>query len=202
MRIRPVGAHALLLELPSEQVELWRRELWERRDRGEFVANEIVTGACTILLDGCADTTRLREQLSGWAPRPGSASAPAPLVRIPIEYAGEDLAFVAELFGGSVSDFVERHLATEFLVAFCGFAPGFAYMTGLDLPVPRLNSPRPRVPAGSVGLADTYCGIYPTASPGGWRLIGRTSVILFDPNSASPALLRPGTRVRFVRARS
>jgi KipI family sensor histidine kinase inhibitor len=99
-----------------------------------------------------------------------------------------------------VGEVIARHLATEFRVAFCGFAPGFGYLTGLpaELAVPRLATPRPRVPAGSVGLAGAYTGIYPSASPGGWLLIGRTDVVLFDVAADPPALLGPGARVRFV----
>jgi KipI family sensor histidine kinase inhibitor len=92
---------------------------------------------------------------------------------------------------------VERLTSAESTVAFCGFAPGFAYLTGLpaEWTAPRLPSPRAKVPAGSVALAGTYAGIYPTASPGGWRLVGRTDVRLFDVDSETPALLTPGTRV-------
>ena len=201
MRILPVGADALLLEL-DDDVEAWRRDLWQRRERGEFAAREIVAGARTVLLDGCQDATQLSALLAGWAPRSGAMAVPGPLVEIPIVYDGEDLEWVANHLGRAVSDFVEAHLATEFHVAFCGFAPGFAYMTGFDMTMPRLDTPRSRVPVGAVGLADTYCGIYPTSSPGGWRLIGRTTAVLFDPDRAAPALLSPGTRVRFIRAQS
>jgi KipI family sensor histidine kinase inhibitor len=97
---------------------------------------------------------------------------------------------------------VALHTGTEFVVAFNGFAPGFAYCTGLaeERAVPRLERPRSRVPAGSVGLAGPYTGVYPTASPGGWRLIGRTDLTLWDVERDPPATLPPGTRVRFVRA--
>ena len=93
-----------------------------------------------------------------------------------------------------------RTAATELTVAFVGFAPGFAYCTGLppELAVPRLDRPRARVPAGAVGLAGEYTGVYPTASPGGWRLVGRTDARLWDTDRDEPALLTPGTRVRFV----
>src|SRR6266508_2649229 len=120
---------------------------------------------------------------------------------LPTTYDGADLALVAEHWGVSPAEVVRRHTATEFRVAFCGFAPGFGYLTGLpeELAVPRLDTPRARVPAGSVGLAGRYCGVYPSPSPGGWLLIGRTSVRLFDVDEDPPALLAPGTRVRFVR---
>jgi len=97
---------------------------------------------------------------------------------------------------------VERLVRTPLHVAFCGFTPGWAYLAGLpeELAVPRLDTPRAKVPAGSVGLADRYAGIYPTASPGGWRLIGHTDVTLFQPDRTPPALLVPGTRVRLVQS--
>jgi KipI family sensor histidine kinase inhibitor len=90
------------------------------------------------------------------------------------------------------------HTSTTFTVAFCGFSPGFAYCTGLGISVPRLDSPRARVEPGSVGLAGEFTGIYPSASPGGWRLIGRTDIDLWDTTRQEPALLAPGTTVRFV----
>lgn len=94
------------------------------------------------------------------------------------------------------------HRNTEFVVAFCGFAPGFAYLSGLphELRVPRLEEPRSKVPPGSVGLAGPYTGVYPRSSPGGWQLIARTRERLWDVDRDPPALLAPGTRVRFVTA--
>jgi KipI family sensor histidine kinase inhibitor len=95
---------------------------------------------------------------------------------------------------------VRRHTAAVYTVAFVGFSPGFPYLLGLDpsLRVPRLDSPRTSVPAGSVGIGGDQTGVYPTATPGGWRLIGRTSTALFDPRLDPPALLRAGDTVRFV----
>jgi KipI family sensor histidine kinase inhibitor len=89
-----------------------------------------------------------------------------------------------------------------FTVAFCGFTPGFAYLVGLPerYQLPRLDSPRPKVPAGSVAVAGPYAGVYPRSSPGGWQLLGQTEVTMFDPTQAEPALLTPGTRVRFTDA--
>ena len=107
---------------------------------------------------------------------------------------------MAGRWGTDEAGVVRRLVETPLHVAFCGFSPGFAYLAGLppELAVPRLETPRHRVPAGSVALADTYAGIYPTASPGGWRLVGRTDAVLFDPDRDPPALLTPSTRVRLV----
>ena len=107
---------------------------------------------------------------------------------------GPDLAEVAELTGRPVRALVEALTTTELTVAFGGFAPGFAYLTGLppELHVPRRATPRTRVPAGSVGLAGPFAGAYPRASPGGWQLVGRTDAVLFDVDRESPALLGPG----------
>jgi KipI family sensor histidine kinase inhibitor len=204
VRIRPVGATALLVDLAEdgtpETVESWRAELWRRRAAGEFDAIDIVPGARTVLVDGVTDRAGLVESLAAWTPPIGARLSPGPLVEIPVRYDGPDVSRVAALWNVSEASVVERHRQTEFRVAFCGFAPGFAYMTGLplELAVPRLDTPRTRVPPGSVALADTYCGIYPRPSPGGWLLIGRTDAVLFDPERDPPALLTPGTRVRFV----
>jgi len=121
-------------------------------------------------------------------------------VRLPISYDGPDLELVASTAGISVDEVVALHSGAEYTVAFCGFAPGFGYLVGLPEPLrqARLENPRTRVPAGSVGIAGEFTGAYPTASPGGWRLIGRTTAILFDPKrSSGPALLTPGDHVRF-----
>jgi KipI family sensor histidine kinase inhibitor len=122
-------------------------------------------------------------------------------VEIPVTYDGEDLGEVAALTGLSEAEVVARHQGASYRVAFCGFSPGFAYLTGLprELHVPRRETPRTVVPAGSVAVAGDYASVYPRASPGGWRLLGRTDVPLWDLDRDPPALLRPGTRVRFVR---
>ena len=115
---------------------------------------------------------------------------------------GPDLDAVAMECGLSVDRVIELHVATAYEVLFAGFAPGFAYLGELpaELRVPRLATPRTRVPAGSVAIAGAMAAIYPQASPGGWRLLGRTDARLFDPTAMHPALLRPGDRVRFVPA--
>jgi KipI family sensor histidine kinase inhibitor len=120
-------------------------------------------------------------------------------VRIPVRYDGPDLDLAAETAGLSVAELVKLHSGGEYAVAFTGFAPGFGYLVGLPEPLvqARLDHPRTSVPAGSVGIAGEFTGIYPRSSPGGWRLLGRTEVNLFDPRRAQPALLEPGDLVRF-----
>ncbi|KAB1904557.1 allophanate hydrolase subunit 1 [Micromonospora sp. AMSO31t] len=203
MRIRPVGAHALLLDCDGpEQVEGWRAELWRRRSAGELSAVEIVPAAATVLVDGVPDPAAAAARIARWSPGRVATAASAAEVRVPTVYDGVDLPTVAGHWGVDVPTAVERLRGTEFRVAFCGFAPGFAYLTGLpaELAVPRLATPRTRVPAGSVALAGPYAGIYPTASPGGWLLVGRTDLVLFDVHADPPARLTPGTRVRLVSA--
>ncbi|WP_028566482.1 5-oxoprolinase subunit B family protein [Salinispora tropica] len=213
MRIRPVGAHALLLDCSdADQVEAWRAELWRRREEGDLDAVEIIPAAGTVLLDGLADPAHTTALLSAWNPPPSAAATSAAAtstgsggtgaVEVPVRYDGTDLPTVAGYWDVAVPTVVRRLIATEFRVAFCGFAPGFAYLTGLPagLAVPRLSTPRPRVPAGSVALAGPYAGIYPTASPGGWLLVGHTDLPLFDVHADPPARLTPGTRVRLVPA--
>jgi KipI family sensor histidine kinase inhibitor len=201
MRIRPVGAHALLLDCDdADQVQAWRAELWRRRESGELTAVEIVPAAATVLLDGVPDPAAAATLIAGWTPRPAATTAAVDPVEVPTAYDGEDLPAVAGHWGTTVPEVIDRLRRTEFQVAFCGFAPGFAYLTGLpaELAVPRLATPRPRVPAGSVALAGPYAGIYPTASPGGWLLVGRTDLVLFDVDADPPARLTPGTPVRLV----
>ncbi|MBW0254736.1 urea amidolyase family protein [Cellulomonas sp. PS-H5] len=132
---------------------------------------------------------------------PDAAPPRAPVV-LPVRYDGADLAEVARATGLSEDEVVHRHAASEYTVAFGGFMPGFAYLTGLDpaLHVPRRSTPRERVPAGAVAIAGEFAAVYPAATPGGWMLLGTCDVPLFDVDRDPPALLRPGTRVRFVPA--
>jgi len=198
METLPAGRHGLLLEFPDgPAAEAFHAELLRRRE--ELDAAEIVPGARTVLLDGVPDPARLAERLSRWEvpPRP---AADGPLLRIPVHYDGPDLAEVARMWGVPESAVGPAHAAVEYRVAFCGFAPGFGYLTGLppERHVPRRDTPRTRVPAGAVALAGPYTGIYPRSSPGGWQLVGRTDLRLWDPERDPAALLAPGTRVRFV----
>lgn len=196
----PAGPRALLVEVggAAEALDL---AAWVRAEPTLRV-DEVVPAARTVLLDGVADPAAARARVAAW-PGPRSAAAPrlvAPEVEVPVRYDGPDLDLVAEAWGCSPEEVVARHTATPFTAAFCGFAPGFAYLSGLppSLHVPRRDSPRPTVPAGSVALAGEYAAVYPTASPGGWQLVGRTGLTLFDLAADPPARLTPGTRVRFV----
>ena len=124
-------------------------------------------------------------------------------VELAVVFDGPDLAEVAELTARSVAALVEALTTAELTVAFGGFAPGFGYLAGLpaELHTPRRTTPRTRVPAGAVGLAGPFAGVYPRASPGGWQLVGRTDAVLFDAGREPPALLTPGTRVSFREVR-
>ena len=146
-----------------------------------------------------ADAVRLRDLALDDAPE----ELDVPPVELPVVFDGPDLGEVAALTGRSTGALVGTITATELTVAFGGFAPGFGYLTGLpaELSVPRRSTPRTRVPAGSVGLAGEFAGVYPRASPGGWQLIGRTDAVLFDVERNPPALLTPGVRVRFREVR-
>ena len=130
-------------------------------------------------------------------------AGPARIIDIPVCYGGSfgpDLADWARHGGFTPEEGIARHTGGDYRVAMLGFAPGFPYLMGLDpaLAMPRLATPRARIPAGSVGIGGGQTGVYPAAGPGGWRLLGRTPLRLFDPGASPPALLAPGDRVRFV----
>lgn len=191
----PVGARAVLVEL-DDAAAARSLATWARRV--ELGADEVVPAARTVLFDGLDHPERLADLLAGW--EPGADAGAGELVEIEVDYDGPDLAFVAARWGIGVDEVAAAHSAVEYVASFCGFAPGFAYLAGLpeERSVPRLDSPRPKVPTGAVALAGTWCGVYPTASPGGWRILGTTDAVLWDADRPDPALLPPGTRVRFV----
>ncbi len=200
MRVLPVGEDALLVEVSTgDEARALHAELLRRRAEGSLPAGEIVPAARTVLLDGVPEPGRLAAELAALRLPPVPARA-AETVEIPVRYDGPDLADVAAHWGVPVREVARVHAAAEFRVAFCGFAPGFGYLTGLPsrYDVPRRPTPRTAVPAGSVALAGPYTGVYPRSSPGGWRLIGTTGLTLWDPARVPAALLSPGTRVRFV----
>ncbi|MFJ8749488.1 allophanate hydrolase subunit 1 [Streptomyces sp. NPDC102441] len=202
VRVLEAGPRALLVELDSgEDAEAFHAELLRRRAAGELPAvREIVPGARTVLLDGVDDRT-LAGRMRSWTVPPLSRGV-GETVEIPVVYDGPDLADVAEAWGVAVDEVGRIHARTEFRVAFCGFAPGFGYLTGLPahLSVERRATPRTRVPAGALALAGPYTGIYPRPSPGGWQIVGRMPgpEALWDPGREPAALLLPGARVRFV----
>ena len=204
MRLRPAGERALLVEVEELETVHRLHAALRALDRPGVV--ELVCGYRTVLV--VADPARagaldeLAAELPDLELPPADEVAGGP-VEIPVSYDGEDLPEVASLTGLEVEEVVRRHTAPEYTVAFLGFSPGFPYLVGLDpaLEVPRRDTPRTSIPAGSVGLAGGQTGVYPTASPGGWQLIGRTEVTLFDPRRDPPALLAPGSRLRFTVAR-
>jgi KipI family sensor histidine kinase inhibitor len=200
MRVLPVGEDALLVEMASgEQAEALHAELLRRRAEGSLRVRELVPAARTVLLDGLADPARLASELSATDLPPVPPRA-REVVELPVRYDGPDLADVAAHWGVTEREVARIHASTEFRVAFCGFAPGFGYLTGLPprYAVPRRATPRTAVPAGAVALAGPYTGVYPRSSPGGWQLIGSTDSVLWDHTRVPAALLSPGTRVRFV----
>lgn len=197
MQVLPYGPQATLVEYDSI-AEVMAAAAHLRRARPSGV-REIVPAARTVLVvhDDDVDRVALGAALADVAP---VELDDGDLVEIGVVYDGADLAAVASLVGIDVDEVVARHRAVEYRVAFCGFVPGFAYLVGLpaELHVPRLATPRPRVDAGSVAIAGEWAGVYPSASPGGWRLLGHTDAVLWDEVRAQPALLQPGMRVRFV----
>lgn len=130
------------------------------------------------------------------------ASMVSRLIEVPVDFSGPDLAEICAAIDKTRNEFIAQYCGREYRVYMLGFLPGFAYMGELDSAIsfPRLPTPRPRVPKGSVGIAGRQTGIYPFESPGGWRIIGRTKLELFDPTREEPSLFRPGDRVRFVAA--
>lgn len=190
LSVRPFGASAALVEV-ADAASALALSLWLRE---RIAAVDIVPAASTVLIDGCT-AADVHAVVGHWTGE--SDTVTGRLVEIPVVHDGPDLPSLAGRLDLSVAGLVAQHTAIEHVVAFCGFAPGFGYLQGSPWDVPRLASPRARVEPGSVGLAGTWTGVYPSASPGGWQLIGRTDVALWDPTRESPALLAPGTRVRF-----
>jgi len=189
MKLLPCGDRAVLLDCASlDEASGWFAALADL---------DPVLGARTVLLRG--KPAELRASIAARQPTASAAAIEAGEVVIAVRYDGPDLPEVSALTGLSEDEVVTAHTGTAWTVGFCGFAPGFAYLTGGDprLQVPRRDTPRSEVPAGSVGLAGEFSGVYPRSSPGGWQLIGRTDVDLFDVDRDPPALLQPGMRVRF-----
>ncbi len=215
LRFRRVGRDALLVEVADARAAQVTYRLVRRLVAAGTLdlapPGDLVPAARTVLLDHVADVRGWQRALSARASEIDhasreagfDASEPTELRVITVRYDGPDLDLVAGQWGCSPQELVRRHTAARYRVAFCGFAPGFAYCTSEPRTpdVPRRDAPRTSVPAGSVGLADEFCGVYPRAMPGGWQLIGTTDAVLFDADRAAPALLTPGDRVRFEEAR-
>ena len=200
MRFLPVTLNSLLVELADLDETLALLASLQRTPLAGV--EELVPAARTILVRFRPSATSAAALVQQIAQRDLSqrAERSSTLVEIPVHYNGEDLAEVAQILGITADEVVQRHTGSEYTVAFTGFAPGFAYLSGghPSLNVPRRSTPRTRLPAGSVGLAGTFSGVYPQASPGGWQIIGTTPVAMWDITRAQPALLQPGYRVRFV----
>lgn len=210
-RVRRAGDCAILIEFADEinaaindRVHALAEAL---RAQARPEIRDLIPAYASLLV--CYDAQRvtfaemaafLRDALASLAT---SAPRAARLIEIPTRYGGEfgpDLAFVAAHNRLTEDAVIRLHTSVVYRVYLLGFLPGFAYLGSVPEPiaVPRLETPRTRVPAGSVGIAGRQTGIYPLESPGGWRIIGRTELSLFDPHREPPTLLRPGDRVRFV----
>jgi KipI family sensor histidine kinase inhibitor len=198
MRVLPMGPRALLVEQLATEPAAWADGLRALELDGVV---EVVPAATTVLV-ACVDEralARVRERLAEVTPIDTTALGGRATIEIEVDYSGEDLQHVADATRLTVDEVVAAHSGAAYVVAFCGFSPGFGYLRGLDsrLQLPRRATPRRRVPPGSVAIAAEYTAVYPRASPGGWHLLGTTEQAMFDPDRSPPALLEPGAEVRF-----
>jgi 5-oxoprolinase (ATP-hydrolysing) subunit B len=207
-RIFPFGEAALVCESAPPATLACQARIWAVAEAARHWPHvvEVVPGMnnLTIVFDPLAgDAASLAAELAHAWESTELVPSDSREIEIPVRYGGEfgpDLAEVAAHTGLDADEVVKRHAQGEYVVFFLGFQPGFAYLGGLDasLHTPRRSAPRIEVPAGAVGIGGAQTGIYPAASPGGWQLIGRTELSLFDPARAPPSLLQPGDRVRFT----
>ena len=193
--VRPAGDQGALIELPDNGAAVRLAGLL-REERSDLL--DVVIGHTTVLVTWAGEKPDLDDAVK--RALVAEAGPAGRLVEIPVVYDGPDLDEVARLTGLSPEEVIARHTGAKHVAAFIGFQPGFAYLTGGDtlLHVPRRDAPRTRVPGGTVAIAGPYSGVYPRESPGGWRLLGSTTALMFDPAREPPALLAPGDRVRFV----
>jgi len=211
VRFQASSDQSLLIDLDekisSEAHERLRRLLWLLESEPVAGVRNLRPAYCSLLVtfDALALThDELETILRGYVQRAPSASLPEPReIEIPTCYGGEfgpDLEEVAALRGITPAQAIELHASVTYLVYFLGFVPGFAYLGELPeaLATPRLATPRRSVPAGSVGIAGSQTGVYPFATPGGWRLIARTPVAMFRPDRANMSYLAIGDHVRFT----
>lgn len=203
MRFLPISRRSLLVELDDLEQTLSLFDAM-RADPVPGIA-DIIPAARTLMVrtepGGSADAA-LAGAILARRPAPGTLpdARAGDTVELPVRYDGEDLPEIARLMDLTEAEVIAAHQAATWQVAFCGFAPGFAYMSGNDprFDLPRRSSPRTRIPAGSVALAGRFCGVYPRETPGGWQLLGRTETPMWDLGREPPALLQPGMRCRFV----
>lgn len=197
VRTLSMGDRAVLVEDPPGGAASWSAGLRALDLPGVI---DIVPAARTVLVR-CHDPASLAE-VDRYLPSvtPARLDHSSEIVELRVRYDGSDLGDVAAAAGCTIDEVVDLHRSVTYRVEFCGFAPGFAYLSGLPerLHLPRRSTPRTRVPAGSVAIAASYSAVYPTASPGGWHLLGSTDAVLFDVSRRPPALLTPGAPVRFV----
>lgn len=198
MRLLPCGDRAILVELPDADIRR-RLDATLRRTPIDGVLEHVPAATTVLVRTEPGDLVRVARELRQLRLLDADSGRSVDDLTIPVIYDGADLAEVAALLDITVAEVIARHTGQTWTVEFAGFAPGFGYLIGSDdnLTVPRRATPRTRIPAGSVGLADQFSGVYPKASPGGWQLIGRTELAMWDVDRDDPALLIPGRRIRF-----
>lgn len=198
--VRRAGERAVVLDV-SEEPSAVAAAIRALAARLNVTLTEVVPGAVTVLISArdCAGLSLLTAAFPHLEIAPEQTTT-ASFIELPVRYDGPDLDAVADAAGLSVAEVITRHSQATYHAAFTGFAPGFAYLTGLDpsLRLPRRSNPRPSVPPGSIAIADAYSAVYPRASPGGWHLLGTTPAPIFDAERDPPALIPPGATVRFV----
>ncbi|ASR33800.1 allophanate hydrolase [Prauserella marina] len=203
MRLLRCADSGLLIEVDDvAEVRALHQALTNERPHGVV---DFVPAPRTLLLlldPRLADIAEVEQAVLSVRPCTEDSDSAPEVVRVPVVYDGADLAAVAKLTGLTENEVVAAHTSSEWTVGFDGFAPGFGYLSGGPeaLTVPRRSEPRTRIPAGAVGLAGEYSGIYPRDSAGGWQLIGHTEMEIWHADHNPPALLRPGVRVRFQEA--
>lgn len=197
MIVRDAGEHAVLIEYGDlRETMAFFRSL---HATAPVDVEDLVPAARTVLVRFRGERERIVTWIRSAEPVPEDSEAKADAMTIAVRYDGPDLDDVARHTGLSTPEVVAAHTGRIWTVAFAGFVPGFGYLVGPDdrLHVPRRSEPRTSVPAGSVGLAGEFSGIYPRSSPGGWQIIGTTDAVLWDEGGSPPARLQPGTKVRF-----
>lgn len=198
MRLLPCGDRAILVELPDADIRR-RLDATLRRTPIDGVLEHVPAATTVLVRTEPGALVRVARELRQLRLLDADSGRSVDDLTIPVIYDGADLAEVAVLLDITVAEVIARHTGQTWTVEFAGFAPGFGYLIGSDdnLTVPRRATPRTRIPAGSVGLADQFSGVYPKASPGGWQLLGHTELAMWDVDRDDPALLIPGRRIRF-----